>query len=100
MLGSRSQSLIEDDPDVGGHRDDHLAVVLGLFLLLGGEVHLGELGDAVDEHRDLFAELLLEFQLSGVPVSSTTSCSSAAAMVTESSWRSAALSAVPTGWWM
>ncbi len=52
--------LDEDDPDVGGHRDDHLAVVLGLLLLSGGEVHLGELGDAVDEHGDLAAKLLLD----------------------------------------
>ncbi len=50
--------LDQDDPDVGGHRDDHLAVVLGLLLLLGGEVHLGELGDAVDQHGDVVAELL------------------------------------------
>ena len=92
--------LDQDDPDVGGHRDDHLAVVLGLLLLLGGEVHLGQLGDAVDEHGDLVAELAPGSRSSGVPVSSTTSCSSAAAMVTESSLSSAALSAVPTGWWM
>ena len=52
--------LDQDDPDVGGHRDDHLAVVLGLLLLLGVEVHLGELGDAVDEHGDLLAELVLD----------------------------------------
>ena len=52
--------LDQDDPDVGGHRDDHLAVVLGLLLLLGGEVHLGQLGDAVDQHGDLVAELLLD----------------------------------------
>src|SRR5450756_495884 len=52
--------LDEDDADVGRHRDDHLAVVLGLLLLLGGEVHLGELGDPVDQHGDLFAELVLD----------------------------------------
>ena len=52
--------LDEDDADVGRHRDDHLAVVLGLLLLLGGEVHLGELGDAVHQHGDLVAELLLD----------------------------------------
>jgi len=52
--------LDEDDADVGRHRDDHLAVVLGLLLLLRGEVHLGELGDAVDQHGDLGAELLLD----------------------------------------
>jgi hypothetical protein len=52
--------LDQDDADVGRHRDDHLAVVLGLLLLLGGEVHLGQLGDPVDQHRDLVAELLAE----------------------------------------
>ncbi len=52
--------LDEDDADVGRHRDDHLAVVLGLLLLLGGEMHLGELGDPVDQHGDLFAELVLD----------------------------------------
>ncbi len=52
--------LDQDDPDVGGHRDDHLAVVLRLLLFLGVEVHLGQLGDAVDEHGDLVAELLLD----------------------------------------
>ena len=52
--------LDEDHADVGGHGDDHLAVVLGLLLLLRGEVHLGELGDAVDQHGDLVAELVLD----------------------------------------
>ena len=52
--------LDEDDADVGRHGDDHLAVVLGLLFLLGIEVHLGQLGDAVHEHGDLGAELLLD----------------------------------------
>ena len=38
------------------HRDEHLAEVLGLRLSRGGEVDLGELGDAVDERGDLVAE--------------------------------------------
>ena len=52
--------LDQDDADVRRHRDDHLAVVLGLLLLLGGEVHLGQLGDPVHEHGDLVAELGLD----------------------------------------
>ena len=57
MLWSRSASLIEDDADVRGHRDDHLAVVLGLALVAALEGDAGELGHAVDERRDLLAEL-------------------------------------------
>jgi len=52
--------LDQDDADVRRHGDDHLAVVLGLFFLLRVEVHLGELGDPVNEHGDLLAELLLD----------------------------------------
>ena len=50
--------LDQDDPDVGGHRDDHLAIVLGLGLIAGGERQTGQLGDAVDERGDLLAELV------------------------------------------
>ena len=50
--------LDEDDPDVGGHRDHHLAVVLGLRLVARLERDPGELRDAVDEGGDLLAELL------------------------------------------
>src|SRR4051794_24103943 len=48
--------LDEDDPDVRGHRDHHLAVVLGLRLVAARERDAGELRDAVDERRDLVAE--------------------------------------------
>jgi hypothetical protein len=48
--------LDQDHPDVRGHRHDHLAVVLGLGLVARGERDLGQLGDAVDEARDLLAE--------------------------------------------
>ena len=48
--------LDQDDPDVRGHRDHHLAVVLGLRLVAGLERQPGQLGDAVDEHGDLVAE--------------------------------------------
>ena len=52
--------LDEDDPDVLGHREEHLADVLGLLLLVavGGEPR--QLGHAVDEVGDLGAEALLD----------------------------------------
>ena len=50
--------LDQDDPDVRGHRDHHLAVVLGLGLVARLEGQAGQLGDAVDETGDLLAERL------------------------------------------
>ena len=50
--------LDQDHPDVGGHRDHHLAVVLGLLLVAALEGDAGELRDAVDELGDLVAEVL------------------------------------------
>ena len=50
--------LDQDDPHVGGHRDHHLAVVLGLRLVARAERDAGQLGDAVDDPRDLLAEAL------------------------------------------
>ncbi len=50
--------LDQDDPDVRGHRDHHLAVVLGLRLVARLERQPGELGDAVDQSRHLVAERL------------------------------------------
>ena len=47
--------LDHQHPDVLGHRDDHLADGLGLRGL--AVLDLVELGDAVDEHGDLFAEV-------------------------------------------
>ena len=58
--------LDQDDADVLRHRDDHLAVVLGLGVLAALEVDARQLGDAVDELRDLVPELgaeLLEVDL-------------------------------------
>ena len=49
--------LDQDDPDVLGHRDDHLPVVLGLGVLAALELDPRQLGDALDEVRDLVAEL-------------------------------------------
>ena len=47
--------LDDEHPDVPRHRDDHLAHRLGLRGLTVG--HLVELGDTVDEHGDLVAEV-------------------------------------------
>ena len=60
--------LDQDDADIFGHRHDHLAVVLGLLLFGRGEADLGQLGDAVDEHGDLVAELLPDLFDRGVGV--------------------------------
>jgi hypothetical protein len=49
--------LDQDHPHVLGHRHDHLAVVLGLGMLAARELDAGQLGDALDEMRDLVAEL-------------------------------------------
>ena len=51
--------LDQDDPDVRGHRDHHLAVVLGLRLVARLEGDPGQLRDAVDEAGDLLAEVVL-----------------------------------------
>ena len=52
--------LDQDDPHIGGHRHHHLAVVLGLALVARSEGEPGQLGDAVDQARDLIAECLLD----------------------------------------
>ena len=52
--------LDQDDPDVLGHRQEHLADVLGLLLLVAVGAELGQLGDAVDELGDLRPETLLD----------------------------------------
>ena len=51
--------LDQDDPDVAGHRDHHLAVVLRLAVVAALEGDARELRQAVDELGDLVAELLL-----------------------------------------
>ena len=50
--------LDQDHPDVGGHRDHHLPVVLGLLLVAAVEGDPRQLGDAVDELGDVVAEAL------------------------------------------
>ena len=48
------------DADILAHGQQHLAQVLGLAVLDIRELDLGQLGDAVNEQRDLGAELLLD----------------------------------------
>ncbi len=50
--------LDQDHPDVGGHRDHHLPVVLGLLLVAAVERDPGQLGDAVHELGDVVTEAL------------------------------------------
>ena len=92
--------LDQDDPDVRGHRDHHLAVVLGLGLVARLERQPGQLGDAVDESGDLLAERLADLLERRADVSSTVSCSSAAHSVSVSSRMPAQIFATPTGWMM
>ena len=48
----------DDDADVLDHRQEHLAIVLGLSVFGGIKVDLTELGDAIHAGGDFFAELL------------------------------------------
>ena len=52
--------LDEDDADVVHHGQHHLAHVFGLRLFRRGEIDLADLGDALDDVRDLLAELGLD----------------------------------------
>ena len=54
------RELDQDDPDVLGHRQQHLADVLGLLLLVAVGAELRQLRDAVDELGDLGPEALLD----------------------------------------
>ena len=60
--------LDEDDAYVLRHRDDHLAVVLGLRLLAALEADPRQLRDALDELRDVRAELRAKLLEVGVRV--------------------------------
>jgi hypothetical protein len=55
--------LDQDDPDVAGHGQQHLAEALGLLLLLGGELDAVQLGQAVDEVGHLRAEFFEQLLL-------------------------------------
>ena len=60
--------LDQDHADVLRHRHDHLAVVLGLGLLAALERDPRQLRDALDELRDLVAELGAELVELGLGV--------------------------------
>ena len=52
--------LDQDDPDVLGHREQHLADVLGLLLLVAVGTELRQLRDTIHELGDLCPEALLD----------------------------------------
>ena len=52
--------LHQEDAGVVGDREQQFAEILGLLRMLGDEVELAELGQAVDEPADLFAERLVD----------------------------------------
>ena len=81
---------------VGHHGQQHLAHVLRLAVLAVGKLDLVDLGHALDDVRHLVAELVRNL-LAGGRVSSTASCSSAAAMAVASSFISASTSATSSG---
>ena len=62
------RELDDQHADVARHRDDQLAVVLGLVLLLAVEVDLRQLGDAVNQRGDLAAEEALDVVEAGAGV--------------------------------
>src|SRR4030095_5285591 len=49
--------FVEQDSDIADHGQKHLAEVLSLLFMSGGELDLGNLGDAIDNLIDLVAEL-------------------------------------------
>lgn len=51
------RQLNHDHPDILGHSDEHLAVVLVLLLFLGAEADAFQLGQTVHQHRAGIAEL-------------------------------------------
>ncbi len=60
--------LHQQHADVARHRHEHLAEGLRLAVLLGGEVHLAELGHAIDQEGHLGTEELLDVLLGDVRV--------------------------------
>ena len=57
--------LDEHDAQVARHRHQHLAEVFGLRLLIRGELHLVELGQAIDQLGDFLAEAFGQLMLGG-----------------------------------
>ena len=57
------RELDQDDPDVVGHRDQHLAEVLGLLFLVALEMDLADFRDAVHQSGHVLAECRLDLLL-------------------------------------
>jgi hypothetical protein len=86
ILCSRSASLTSSTRNVIRHGEQELAQVFGRALVLGHRLDLGELGDAIDQPRDIGAEAARSMSSSCVAsVSSMVSCSSAVTIVSSSS---------------
>ena len=79
------------------HGQQHLADVLRLAVFAVGELDFVDLGDALDDVRDLLAEMLRRSRPLVTGVSSTASCSRPAAMAVESSFISASTCATSSG---
>ena len=60
MLCSRSASLTSSTRMSSDMREQELAQILGGALVLALRLDLGELGDAVDQPRDVLAEQFLD----------------------------------------
>ena len=82
---------------VVGDRQQELAEVLGLLRVLGDEIELAELGQAVDQAADLLAERLVDVLARDGSVSSIVSCSIAATIVASSTLSSVRMAATSSG---
>ena len=91
MLCSRSASLMSRTRQSVGHGHEHLADGGRLLGLLGVELEAVELGHPVDDGADLGTEVSLDDVSRVSPVSSTASCSRAAATDRASRPRSATM---------
>ena len=60
--------LDQDDPDIAGHRQQHLAKTLGLLLFLALELDAVQLGQAIDQIGHLRAEAFDECLFGGTGV--------------------------------
>ena len=89
--------LDQEHAGVVGDGEQQLAEILGLLGVLGDEVELAELGEAVDEPADLLAERLVDI-LARDRVSSIVSCSIAATIVASSTLNSVRIAATSSGW--
>jgi len=57
--------LDQDDPDIIGHGQEHLAKILRLTLLLGLEIYFAYLGDTIDQIGYFGAEDVLQLLVGG-----------------------------------